>query len=652
MAKTYYKYAKRETTPVDYAGAAKGLSEGLMATVTGLEKKAEKAADEVAAAKSKIDEEFKKEQERRRKETEATDKALGDKIGELSKLPISTEFNYQSVQSRILDLAADSADWKLQLKRDYDAGKMTTKEYNRRFNNIDDQFKMIKQSGVTMMDMVKSVNEGVENGTSLPAEQVLLKEMLNRRFDNPNMAFNIDQDGNMIGELTNDDGTVSKLSVYEMNKMSLNRFPTFDIDSEVTTLVSAIGKELESRRGSGMTIEQLLENEPMMVRGNEKLTPNYYIQKTVNGFNSNKLASILQMKMDKQYDVSFNPAAFGDDNTVVYEINPTSGMYEAKLTPAQEEAAKEFATASVLLQLNPLKDPKTSTTATERKAAEERTASIRTARTNVTNLRKIFEGKSPAEVNQALSTYNKQLKKVATDADGEFIRAQVSGEGNERKIEVVYRNKFGDIISEKVADIPENFQDFVDAAGTTITGDRNLLTLREEAMAEIDDPSALTRGDEGGKYEVTVVEEQLPSIDTDATLSDAMDAVESQLDSFSYFNMGNAYSDMSTAAEDMFEKMGFEDYNITRNGDILTISIPEYGSLDFNMNKSAYGDDHDNRRGAFKRSMQSIYEALTTGKKMGGGGKPEPAGAKLSFADWKSQNPNGTFAEYNQYKNQ
>ena len=129
-----------------------------------------------------------------------------------------------------------------------------------------------------------------------------------------------------------------------------------------------------------------------------------------------------------------------------------------------------------------------------------------------------------------------------------------------------------------------------------------------------------------------------------------MGAVESELDWNSYLNMGRAYSDMRTAADDMFKKMDFKDYNITRNGDVLTISIPEYGSLDFNMNKSAHGDEHDNRRGSFKKYMENIYTALTTGKKIGGSGKPD--GAKLSFADWKSQNPNGTFADYNKYKNQ
>ena len=116
MAKTYYAYKERGATPVDYAGASQGLSESLMATVTGLEKRADKAASDVAAAKSKIDEEFKKEEERIRKEDEAIDKQYGDKVSRAADLPLSYQEDYKTVQSVILDLSSDAADLKAKLK--------------------------------------------------------------------------------------------------------------------------------------------------------------------------------------------------------------------------------------------------------------------------------------------------------------------------------------------------------------------------------------------------------------------------------------------------------------------------------------------------------------------------------------------------------
>ena len=499
-------------------------------------------------------------------------------------------------------------------------------------------FTIMKQASVAVRDMADRTYKGLQDGTVDPVQQLELKELLSYNFTDPNVKFEIDPDGYGFVYRVDKEGNVvenTRRPVDFIKNLAIQDFKSYDVYKETGELVDLIGKTIEEYRGQGMTNEELLKRQGIMpsIYGGPDITPMYLIDEYVEGLDDNQLASVMTNLLGSKYKPTFNPEEqvkvddrgnfYVDEMKILYtDSDPALGLNNrvARLTESQRSKAREYVKSLILTQFNVKKEPTTTgTTATERKAAEERNASIRTARTNVSNLRKIFEGKSSAEVNQALSTYNRQLKKVATDAGGEFIRAQVSGKGNERKIEVVYRNKFGDLISEKVVDIPENFQDFVDAAGTTITGDRNLLTLREEAMAEIDDPSALTRGDEGGKYEVTVVEEQLPSIDTDATLSDAMDAVESQLDSYSYFNMGNAYSDMSTAADDMFKKIGFEDYNITRNGDILTISIPKYGYLDFNMNKSAHGDDHDNRRGAFKNYMQSIYTALTTGKKMGEG---------------------------------
>ena len=386
-----------------------------------------------------------------------------------------------------------------------------------------------------------------------------------------------------------------------------------------------------------------------MKRGNEISTPMDYIEKNINGYSQNQLASILQMKMNQDYKRSMNPNDFGNDDIVVYTVSPLSGQYEAKLTENQKKAAREFATEAVLNQLNPLKKTTTGTSATERKAAEERKGSVKKAIADVNNLRKIFEAKTPEDVSQALSTYNDELKSVATEAGGEFIRAQVSGEGDKRKIEVVYRNKYGDILAEKVADIPDNFQDFVDAGGPTITGNRNLLTLRDEAMAGISDPSSLVRGDEGGVYEIKVLEERLPAVDTDATLSDIDKILEKELDTTSYSNIfTTAYDDMKDAAEQVFESMGFEDYAISESGDNILISVNGYDIPPFAMNKSAYtkeGNKHDQRRTAFKKHIEKIYTALTTGKKIGG--------VKKTLAQLKAENPNMTLAELNELlKNQ
>jgi hypothetical protein len=421
MAKTYYKYAKRETTPVDYAGAAKDLSEGLMATVTGLEKKAEKAAGEVAAAKSKIEEEFAKEEERKRKEDEALQKQYGDKVSRAADLPLSYQEDYKTVQSTILDLSSDAADLKAKLKRDYEAGKMTTKDYNRRVNNIRDQFKMMKQTAVTSLDMVNATNEAMQNGTALPIQHDMLTRILKGRFDSTNAQYNIDEEGNIFADITDPTtGKVEQMSVYDMNKLSMQRFDVFDIDGQAESLVKDIGQVLENERGSGMTTEQLLEKE-VMQRGNEISTPMDYIKKNVDGYSENQLASILQMKMSQDYKRSMNPADFGNDDVVVYTISPLSGQYEAKLTDNQKQAARDFATAAVLTQLNPLKKPTTKPSAEQKKRA----GYVKQATKEIEVLAKLFEAKSPNDVNEVLTTYSEQIQKLGGQ---DFQSARVVGD--------------------------------------------------------------------------------------------------------------------------------------------------------------------------------------------------------------------------------
>lgn len=602
MAKTYYKYAKRETTPVDYAGAAQGLSEGLMATVTGLEKKAEKAADEVSKAKAKIDEEFKEEEDRKRKEDEAADKALGNKVGELSKLPISTEFNYQSVQSKILDLASDSANWRAQLKRDLDSGKITTKDYNRRVNNISDQFKMMKQAGVTIMDMVKSVNEGVENGTSLPAEQILLKELLSASFDNPNMKYDIDEEGNMIGELGDGSGKVlKKLSVYDINKLSLNRFPTFDIDADVETLVAAIGQELENSRGSGMTTEDLLEKEPMMQRGNETLTPNEYITTTLNGFGPNKLASILQMKMDKKYDVSFNPAAFGDEDTVVYDINPSSGMLEAKLTPAQEEVAKEFARGSILLQLNPLKKPAPSTTRT----AEDRVRArnIETAKADVNRLLEMFSGDADKR-REVLATYSDILNKKGNG----FVEAKIEGDELLITRDVFDKDRGKTVSTTEKVPMPDDPVSFIKTVGPKLTGDQNLLDLLDEATSGID-MTTMSKGSGDTSYKIEKEEDLSQDLVDWADITGTISMPDSW-----YFTKSGKYGDVSNMVSSYIDGSGIKGASSKIDGDNLVISVDGIGDVSVDLD----GKSSKEIETAVKGQLRVIHDAVTTGKPLGG----------------------------------
>ena len=355
-----------------------------------------------------------------------------------------------------------------------------------------------------------------------------------------------------------------------------------------------------------------------------------------NGLEDDDLASILMGQLGSKFKPTFNPEEsviedasgnFTDDQSKILFVKRdlASGVNKktAQLTDEQRERAREFVKRDILTQFNVNPAATTSTSATERKAAEDRDKNIEAAKADITYLRKIFEAKTPEEVSQVLARYSNQLIDLIPEAErtgSEFIRAEAVGTGDNRTINVVFKDKYGTIKSRPAGvEIPDNFQDFVDSGGVLITGNENLRTLREEAMAEISDPSSLVRGDKGGVYEITVLEEQLPAVDTDVTLSDIDSIVESELDTTSYVTT-SPYSDMKETAKQVFEAMGFDDYSISEDGDNILISVEGYDIPAFNTSKEGHtggGNKHDKRRGAFKRHMSSIYTALTTGKKIG-----------------------------------
>ena len=80
MAKTYYKYKKRDST-VDYSSGVKELSEGLMSTVSGLEEKADKFAGDVGEAKKKVEADFEKKEAEKKGKDKTFDKKYSNNAG-------------------------------------------------------------------------------------------------------------------------------------------------------------------------------------------------------------------------------------------------------------------------------------------------------------------------------------------------------------------------------------------------------------------------------------------------------------------------------------------------------------------------------------------------------------------------------------------
>jgi len=616
MAKTYYKYAKRDTSPVDYAGAAKDLSEGLMATVTGLEKKADKAAGEVAAAKSKIEKEFAKEEDRKRKEDEAIQEQYGDKVSKAVDLPLSYQEDYKTVQSVILDLSADAADLKANIKREYDAGNMTTKDRNKKVNNIRDQFKMMKQTAMTSLDMVTATNTSVEEGDALPAQHYLLTKMLKGRFDSANAEYSIDEDGNIFADITDPKtGKVEQMSVYDMNKLSMQRLKPFDIDGQAEGLVDAIGSQLEMARGSGETIEDLLEKAPIMKRGNEAVTPMDYIEKNINGYSPNQLSSILQMKMSGNYDISTDPNNFGNDNFIVYEVSELSGQYEAKLTENQKQDAKDFATEAILNQLNPLKKQTTKPSASERKESKRKDALI----LDVNRMRELFEGDSALK-NQVLSTYSEGLKSKYTG----FSSATVEGD----ELVIVYKDDKGYRKTDRHP-LPNDFTEFVKTIGPIVTGQSSLLEVLEGA----DKPSG-GRKKEKGSFEVE--EEEYfgqPSLDskTRQTFLDAVGTAVEKVPKGTWTRESTTFTEYGKKLKGVLGGIKGLSVDVDNSG-VLTMSVENLGTY-----PPIQLDEESETMETVKSAVKTMLERVQMGEMLDGSGMPDSASPAGNDVDYSSK---------------
>lgn len=606
MAKTYYKYARRNAKPIDFAGASDELSDNLTSLVTGLKDDASEFADDVAKAKEKSDAEFNAEDERRIAEDKAADAAYGDKIGEASKLPIGTQPSYKSVQSTIIDLSDTSAKLNLEWKRARDAGKLSNKDYNIKSNNLSDQFKMLKQSSITSLEMVKKTNEGLKNGTILPIQHKMLMKVFESRFDDSSITWGVDNDGMIVGERVDPKtGKASKISVHELNKLTMQEFEVFDVDAQADSLVQDIGKIMENTRkvnGKNIPTDELLKME-IMQQGNGISTPLDYINKNIDGYNDNQLASILQMKMGDDYEASIDRNDLGNDKMVVYvEQDPSKGgQYAAELTDAQREEAREFARASILVQLNP-KQAKEYAPSKPSSASIARGKSIDKAEKNVERLEKIFSGNAQQR-KEGLASFSKVLKEAYSKGKDQFISAEIVG----NEIVVTKINEFGQTEKDPLP-IPDTFEEFVHTVGPTLLGNEDIVTYYDEATKG-KDYTGLKRSSDEASYKIEVPEDlsqELVDWEKIAPLIEEMDSF--------YITYSGKKGDAQKKVKAFIDNSSATGIESEINGDILTVKTDGFGSIDVNLKAPASQVNSD-----INAALKKVYDAVTTGESLSEG---------------------------------
>ena len=647
MAKTYYKYEKRDST-VDYSSGVKELSDGLMSTVTGLEEKADKFAGEVGEAKKKVEADFEKKEDEKKAKDKTFDKKYDDTAGDVGSLSMSTQQDYKPVQTVILELTDRASKINLDLKKKYDAGKMTTSEFNTTTDNIANQFRMMKQASTTTLDMVTRTNQGMKDGTTLPIQHDMLMDVFRSSFSNPKAKIDFDKDGNVMQTITDPiSGKTTTRSIYDIQKLTMQEFDVFDVDAETKSLVDNIGATLENERilkGQSLTTEELLDME-IMQDGTTLNTPMDLVDAEINGYNENQLASILQMKMGANYKRSTDGGDFGDDGIIVYEDQgPTKGgQYAAHLTDNQKTVARDFARAQVLARLNPLKKQTVKPTKPsdyDKKETKRIGDEKEQAGSYVDALKMLFLAKDKPERERAMRMLGESI------GQDRFSSMEMNAAGDAMTLTTIDDDGKA---RPRVIKFDGTLRDFIETAGPTLTGlKKEDAATRWKYIDEVldEDSGNKTATLEQGSYDIGYVfgpkKQDLDDFDYAA-----LEGLGKTKLSTTYVMFGDQLSDFENATNKVVASTGLKGATVAVSDDEITISHPDFGSASFtvesgSINASAVGSIRSDMMEAIKK----IHDAATTGEKIGGGG------GKLSWADWKSQNPNGTFPQYNQYIDQ
>ena len=166
----------------------------------------------------------------------------------------------------------------------------------------------------------------------------------------------------------------------------------------------------------------------------------------------------------------------------------------------------------------------------------------------------------------------------------------------------------------KAIDLKGSYSDFVKNYGGALLDIKDVARYETELIGDRGTDKAGAKAEGGYSVETD------KKMETDVTIEDALEVVDSELDSSSlgYFPLvgANPVSDMTLSAKNMFDKLELSEdmYTISSDGDILTIRVGDKPPHKFNTKKDGHGDSPAQRRQAFLNLMKNIYKELTTGK--------------------------------------
>ena len=525
MAKTYYKYKDRKSAPIDYAGAAQGLSDSIQGTVDKLKGEADKAGAEareaqllakqtaerqVKEAYARLDKE--RERARRdRKDAEARadkrdlrsttfyDKALAG-LSEVDELGMATEGQANEYwQTNVLGLIPQIKEKTLQLTRDYTNGLIDDAKFIIGKTQMLDQIRMLKITMDSSIPKINETNERIAKGEASPIEPYMRK--YNQEFqDWKKRKLMISPENNTIyavGLSSDDpiDGPPEEpkyLSLTENLTGLQNQYDAYDMNAATTAYAKLVEDITIDEGGVKIT-------DPFQTGGGADLMASIET-KFGRGVSDTEKASILLLKeeydfiqnvwTEEQYEEWKKTASKEEIRGGIWLKHESveGGRVNAVLQENQKKAFLDDAINEIKIKAGYSKTVDTPKDDSAAKTKQKLT--LDKAAINLDRLHDIFTG-TEAKKQQAFTAFSPELKKlykgfdnIKTEGTNIVItynkRKQTQPDGTVKNISD----------TEIIAIETEDFKEFAEKASKGIIGNNNMMSLFEKASAGIDNLDA------------------------------------------------------------------------------------------------------------------------------------------------------------------
>jgi propanediol dehydratase small subunit len=629
MAKTYYKYKERGGI-VDYAAISKDFSTGISGIIGDIEQGADELTEDILKAqegvKADVEKEIRaKEAEKARARAEAAARAA--KVADASKTDFNPEMSKEKeANDKFIQAAIQARNKALDFKRQRDSQPISEKadyEYAQKMSALKETFTTMKQASVAVNDMANRTYSGLEDGTVDPVQQLALKEVLSYNFTDPNIRFEIGEDGYGVVYRVDKEGNVvenTRRPVDFIKNLAIQDFKSYDVNKETGELVDMIGKTIEIYRGQGMTNEDLLKKQGIMpsIYGGSDITPMYLIDEYAEGLDDNQLASIMTTVFGSKYKPTFNPEEYVkvddegnfyvDEMKILYtDSDPALGLNNrvAQLTESQKSKAIEYVKSLILTQFNVRPTPTTGSDQTE--ADKKRQSAADAALEETTRLWNLFTG-DEAKKAEVMDVYRPSIEALL--GKGNYGGYDITDN------EIILYQRTKDGLEPRVIDIPSDFKSFVDLASTNFGLSKNLDEMYDKSTAGIEgfNPAA--------KY-VTANVQKRPSImykptkTIDEAASDLDDALGEITSGYGYYGKdeitaGKIGLDAARAAKSYLTSVGLSAIVEKGEGNSVKITldgITPRGGITVKLTETKSGARTD-----LKTALKAIHDAAGMGQ--------------------------------------